>query len=209
MRKLIVALVFYMMSGFGISLTILANIGVSSFNSLNLSLANLTNIKIGTMTMMVNGLFLIGYIILTKGRYLRKYLMQSGSVLMLGQVINFFTYIVFRNIQITHYALALLVFLSGTIIAGFGTGMVLNLGYLSFPIESLCNVLAERYNIPFTRLRYGVDVFSVSCSLLISFVTHSPVYVREGTLISLVALSLTIGTTKRMYEKRNLDLKMS
>ncbi len=203
---LILSLLFYTLTGLGISLSIVANIGVSSFNALNLSLAAITTIKIGTMTTMVNSLFLAVYLLLTKGKRLSSYLIQAVSVLALGYVINFFVYNIFGQVVLTTYTSRLSLFVLGTLIGGFGTGMVLNLGVLAFPIESVCQFLAEKWQKPFASLRYGVDILSVALSLSFSLVS-SQLFVREGTLISLLLLSFTISLTKKMYElfwqKRN------
>lgn len=199
--RILISLLFYTLTGFGISLSILANVGVSSFNSLNLSLSELTIIKIGTMTTLVNGLFLFLFILLTRGKLLTSYLIQAISVLCLGQVINFFVYGVFGQLILNDYVSRLALFILGTIIGGFGTGMVLNLGVLAFPIESVCQILAENWQQTFARLRYGVDVISVSLSILISIITGGPLFVREGTIISLLLLSFTISLTKKQFER--------
>lgn len=206
--QLIMSLFFYLLTGFGISLTILANIGVSSFNSLNLSLAFLTSLKVGTVTVAVNTLFLVLYICLTKGTLWQKYLVQGISVVALGQVINFFTYKLFVSILVSTYLMRFILFSCGVMIAGFGTGMVLNLKLLAFPIESVCQNLAMNWDVPFSRLRYGIDLISIGLSLAISFVSQTTFFVREGTLISLVLLSFTISLTKKVFENRTAG-KMS
>lgn len=198
---LLLSLLFYTLTGLGISLTIVAQVGVSSFNALNLSLAHLFSLKIGSMTAIVNGLFLLLYIILTKGKLISSYLIQIMTVLALGYVINFFTYQVFTGLTINSYANRLGLFLLGSLIAGFGTGMVLNLKVLSFPIESVCQHLSAKWHVSFATLRYSVDIISVSLSLMVSFVNHSPVFVREGTLISLLVLTMTISLTKKAFNK--------
>lgn len=198
---LIISLLFYTLTGFGISLSILANVGVSSFNSLNLSLSELSSVQIGTMTTLVNGLFLLIFILLTRGKLITNYLIQAVSVLSLGQVINFFVYSVFADLVLTDYFSRLGLFILGTIIGGFGTGMVLNLGVLAFPIESVCQVLAEKWQRTFASLRYGVDIVSVTLSILISIIASGPLFVREGTIISLLLLSFTISLTKKQFER--------
>lgn len=198
--RLLLSLLCYSLTGFGISLTILADIGVSSYNAMNLSLAGLLSLKIGTMTIIVNSLFLLAYIILTKGKKIGSYLLQALSVFCLGFVINFFTYDVLGSIVLTHYVTKVIVFISGAIIGGIGTGMVLNLKLLSFPIESVCECLEARTSFSFAQLRYSVDVFSITLSILISLVIGGEFYVREGTLISLLLLSFIISQTKRIYQ---------
>ena len=46
--------IFYGLSAFGISLTIKAGVGVSSFNALNVTLATMSGIKVGTITTAIN-----------------------------------------------------------------------------------------------------------------------------------------------------------
>ena len=200
-NTLLLSLLFYTLTGFGISLTIIAGIGVSSLNAMNLSLAELFSLKIGTITALVNSLFLILYIILTKGKLLKTYLIQALSVFSLGFVINFFTYQLLGSITLTDYPTRLLLFIIASLIGGFGTGMVLNLKVLAFPIESVCQIISSQRAIPFSKVRYGVDIFSVGTSLVISLITQSDIYVREGTIISLILLSMTISITKSLYEK--------
>ncbi|HCZ38127.1 hypothetical protein [Brochothrix thermosphacta] len=197
---LFLSLLFYTLTGFGISLTIAANVGVSSFNALNLSLAGLFTVKVGTMTTIVNLCFLMLYIYLTKAKKPLAYLIQAIAVLSLGFVINFFTYQVFDAIQITHYASKLGLFMLGSIVAGLGTGMVLNLKTLAFPIESVCVEISNKHPIAFAKLRYGIDIFSVTISIIISVASSLPFVVREGTIISLVLLTFTISLTKKAFE---------
>lgn len=62
MKKILSSLFFYTLSGIGISLTLKADIGVSSFNSLNVAIASISEIKVGTITILMNTLFLILFI---------------------------------------------------------------------------------------------------------------------------------------------------
>lgn len=200
-KNFIYSFIFYSLSGFGISLTIRANVGVSSFNSMNVAISNATNIKVGTITLLFNLLFLLGYMTLTQFSKPVKYLLQAVSAICLGLVINFFTYYFFPNVIVSSYAPKLLLFIVGTIIAGFSVGMVINYDTITFPIESFCLVLADKIGSSFAKMRYLVDIISVIISLAISFFFNLPIFVREGTLISLILLSATINHTKEMYYK--------
>ncbi|MEG0327698.1 MAG: hypothetical protein RR565_03245 [Erysipelothrix sp.] len=201
MKKILYSLFFYALTGLGISLTIKANIGVSSFNSLNLSLSVISGIKVGTVSSLVNGAFIILYMILTGLKQRNEYISQGVSVYALGLVINFFVYTVFANVHLNSYLSQIICFMVGICISGFGTGMVLNLRVLAFPIESVCRILSEKTKVSFMKLRYSVDVLSISTSLIITFLTNSDLFIREGTVLSLFLLSFMIGITKKTYEK--------
>lgn len=198
MKQLIKSVFYYLVSAVGISLTIKANVGVSSFNSLNVSIANLFSIQIGTVTTILNVSFLLACIILDKKRKFSNYLLMLVAVMSFGEVINIVYYNLFSQFTIESYVMNVLVFLLGVFIAGFGTGQVLRLSLLKFPIESFCQLMAEKTPFKFSTYRYGVDVICVSLSLLLSFGFSLPIVVREGTIISLFLLSGVINWSKNL-----------
>jgi uncharacterized membrane protein YczE len=200
MKKFFISLFFYALSGIGISLTIKADIGVSSFNSLNVALAAVAHSQIGTITFLMNCLFLLLYILLSKPKMYVQYLMIFISVLSLGSIINVITYNLLGSFYLENYILRLLLFIFGTCLAGFATGMIIAIGVLSFPIESLCLRLSELTGYSFRCFRYGIDGCSILISLALSISYQQPLFVREGTLISLLLLSGVISVTKNSYE---------
>lgn len=62
------SLIFYFISALGISMTIKATIGVSSFNSLNTALSGVLSLKIGTITSLIN----IGFLLVCWGMDTQK-----------------------------------------------------------------------------------------------------------------------------------------
>ncbi|MDT2834213.1 DUF6198 family protein [Vagococcus carniphilus] len=204
MKKLCQSLFYYFISAVGISLTIKANVGVSSFNSLNVSIANLSTLQIGTVTTLLNISFLIGCVLLDKERSFPKYLLMLVAVMSFGEVINLVYYHLFSQFTIDSYLLNLILFLLGVVIAGFGTGQVLRLSLLKFPIESFCQLLAEKTSHSFSTYRYSVDIVCVSLSLILSFAFSLPIVVREGTIISLFLLSGVINWSKELFTRKTL-----
>ena len=201
MSPLLKSYIFYMLSAFGISLTLKANVGVSSFNSMNIAISNASNIKVGTITTILNMAFLLGFMILTHFSMKKKYFLQALSVILFGIFINFFTYTVLKNLVVENYVLRLLLISLGTTIGGLSVGMIISYDAITFPIESFCLAVAERTKFTFVKLRYLIDIFSVTVSLIVSFSFALPLYVREGTLISLILLSASMNFTKVMYSR--------
>jgi Predicted membrane protein len=196
MKKMIASLLFYVVSAFGISLTVVASVGVSSLNSLNLSLSEWTSVKVGTITTVINVSFLILCWLMDKQRTLIEYVTMLCALLLFGNVVNFFVYVVLAGIVMDQYSLRLVVFILGAVIGGFGTGQVLRLHYLKFPIEHFCNLLAEKTARNFQFYRYLVDVVCVVMSLVLTVILSLPLFVREGTVISLLLLSSVIHWSK-------------
>ncbi|MGX7328451.1 YczE/YyaS/YitT family protein [Enterococcus bulliens] len=195
-KKLIWSLFYYILSAFGISLTIKAFIGVSSFNSLNVTLSTFSSIKVGTITTMINLSFFILCILLDKKRTLSSYLTMLVTVLLFGTVINLFVYGILAPLTITAYLPRVLLFSIGTLIGGYGTGRALGIGTLKFPIEQFCLLLADKTKRTFSFYRYSIDIVCIALSLLLSIVYQLPIAVREGTIISLFLLSFMISFAK-------------
>jgi uncharacterized membrane protein YczE len=192
---------FYCLTGVGVSLTIKAGIGVSSFNSLNLALSEGLNMTVGTVTTVLNGLFLAAYMALERFIHPPRYLLQAAAVLCLGRVIDFFTFGVFAGLDPGRYAVRVALFILGTVVTGASTGLVLSLETLAFPIESACREAETLTGWPFRRIRYALDVVFVLGSLILSRVLGRTPFVREGTLISLFLLTASISAAKKTCGK--------
>ena len=195
-HNLLKSYIFYTTSAFGISLTIKANVGVSSFNSMNLAISNATDIKIGTVTIFFNLIFLVSYMVLTQFALRKKYALQVFSVVFFGVIINFFTYNVLKDLIVTNYLLRLLLISVGTTIGGLSVGMIIRYDAITFPIESFCLIIAEKTTLTFIKLRYFIDFVSIVTSILVSLSFNLPLFVREGTLISFLILSASMNFMK-------------
>lgn len=195
--------IFYIISALGVSLGIVANIGVSSYNSMNLAVATMSDIKVGTITTFFNIIFLLIYMILTKFNEKYKYLVQGVSVFMFGSFINYFTYNIFSGLSSLGYIQRLLIFSGGTVVSGLSIGIIIYYNIITFPLENVCIKISQMTKISFMKLRYLVDIFSLIISVGISMVGELPIYVREGTIISMFLLSLSINLAKDYAEKNN------
>jgi len=195
---------FYTLSAFGISLTILANVGVSSYNSMNLAIANASDIKIGTITIFFNSAFLLIYMMLTHFSYKYKYAVQALSVVMFGALINFFTYGLLDSIEVLQYAHRIGLIILGTSVGGLSIGMIVHYNVITFPLESLCLRVSELSGITFIKLRYLVDILSIAVSIIISTMNHLPLYVREGTIISMLLFSAMMNLSKEHLAKKDI-----
>ena len=116
--NLALSLMAFILTGLGTSMSIEGAIGISSFNALNYSLSNLFQMKIGTMTIILNLLFLFLYIVLTKGKFIVKYVFQLIAVSSIGIVINFFTYNIFDKMEVGNYFISVIYLVCGVFIGG-------------------------------------------------------------------------------------------
>lgn len=200
MKKVFQSILLYIISAIGISLTLKADVGVSSFNAMNLSISEWTSIKVGSMTFIANLIFLIGYICLCKKKDLRKFALMFISILSFGMVINFFLYTIFGTFHVENYLIRIGLFIFGTILAGGATGIILSLNIIPFPIECLCLRMADLTKHSFSQYRYCVDLFSIILSISLSLLYNLPINIREGTLISFFLLSGIISYTQLKFK---------
>lgn len=207
MKKVIQSILLYIISAIGISLTLKADVGVSSFNAMNLSISEWTSIKVGSMTFIANLIFLIGYICLCEKKDFRKFTLMFISILSFGMVINFFLYTIFGTFHVENYLIRIGLFIFGTILAGGATGIILSLNIIPFPIESLCLRIADLTKHSFSQYRYCVDLFSIILSITISLLYNFPINIREGTLISFFLLSGIISYTELKFKKLLAETK--
>jgi uncharacterized membrane protein YczE len=200
-RNLFWSIIFYGISALGISLTIKAAIGVSSFNSLNVSVTTITGIKVGTITTTINLLFLVSCWFLDHRQQnsyqkLVDYFTLVLALLFFGNLVNLFLYGMLSPVVLPNYFTRIICFIGGTLISGLATGQVVRLNYLRFPIENFCQLMAERTRFTFQQYRYGIDLICVCIAIGLSLCFAIPLAVREGTVISLFLLSGAISWSR-------------
>ena len=205
--NLALSLMAFILTGLGTSMSIEGAIGISSFNALNYSLSNLFQMKIGTMTIILNLLFLFLYIVLTKGKFIVKYVFQLIAVSSIGIVINFFTYNIFDKMEVGNYFISVMYLVCGVFIGGISVAFILALDTMSFPVEAFCLEIANMKNIKFSKVRRLIDIISVSVSLLITLLFSYPLVI---TVVSLLLFSIVIGYFHEKFMKieaiRNLKI---
>lgn len=203
-KSILISFVYYAISGLGLALTVKADIGVSSWNALILSISTLSSVKVGTITSIANISFLVLCFILDKDRTILKYLIMFLAQIGFGYVVNFFLYGILSSITLPTYVSQLAVFILGTVVSAYAVGRILYYKILQFPIENFCNLLAQRSKHSMKFYRYGFDIVSLIGSLVLTISFGLPIYIREGTIIALFLFSYIMAWS---YEKKGIDKK--
>lgn len=209
--KYLYSTIGFILLGLGISLQIKANIGQSMFNAFSLTLANMAGLNIGTTINCLNLLFFIAYVFVRKVPLKSNDIVQVVGTIMNGYIVNFFVYKVFIGLDLNSYILSLVVFLIGLAFSSISLGLILSIGIIKFPLESLCLAICNRFNLNLSKVRMKFDIFFAIITVLLSLTTKSQLFIREGTVVSFFLLSKLIGTSydmfKRKFEKDKLILK--
>ena len=201
-NKILISILFYFMVALGSSLIVKANVGMDAFYAFTNSLSVVTSIKIGTLVAAINGVFIVLFIILSKGKFIYVYILQIVSIVTLGSVINLLTYQVFNQFELTNYVMRLIFLVVGLGVSAISIGVVTVLHVITFPVEATCYQLEKNKIISFMKARYGIDVVLFVGSIAISYFFSIDYFIREGTLIAMLMFSLLLNASKSFVIKR-------
>ena len=195
----ILSFVFF---GFGISLQLKAAIGQSVLNALAVTLSYTIEMKVGTILNGINLLFFISYLLLRRSRLNYKDAVQILATIANGYIINLFLYHLLSVFTVESYFYRVMLYLTGLLIASISLGAILAIGIVKFPLESLCLVISEAYKKNFAAVRMSFDVIFLVVTLCLTLLSHAPLQIREGTIISIFLLSTLLGICYEFFRKR-------
>ncbi len=192
----------FVLLGLGISLQIKASIGQSMFNAFALTLSDTFNLKIGTILNIINLLFFTSYLIIRRTRLNYTDIVQVIATIANGYVINFFVYYVFSNLTIEIYIYKIIIFLIGLALSSINLGIILAIGIVKFPLESLCLIIGDILKKKLSTIRMSFDIIFLITTLGITFISGNTLYIREGTIISFILLSNLLGISYTFFKKQ-------
>ncbi|WP_080147289.1 YczE/YyaS/YitT family protein [Marinilactibacillus piezotolerans] len=178
---------------FSASLTIKAAIGLAAWDAIAQSLSHLSAIQVGTIGMVLNISCVVGQMILLKRTFPPRQFLQIPISVLLGVLINYFYYTFFASLTLDNYAVTLVIFLIGTVLASFAVSMVMVLNIITFPLEGFCMALAKKTKYHFAFIRQMVDILAIFFTLVLTFSLDVPMTAREGTVIGMLIFAPLMG----------------
>lgn len=205
MKKLLlrtlISLIFYIQFSFGAALTVISGVGVASVNAFALAISDLTLIKVGTLLAAFNIGFAILYAILTKFKYITLGIIQIIAFIIFGYVLNFLVYEVFNTFEFPNYVSRILSLTLGIVMAASAIGIVTFLRVITFPVEMVCHHLEVIGVMSFMKARYSLDIILIVLALLLALIFQTDIYLREGTIITVVLFSFVMSQSKNFIER--------
>lgn len=178
--------------GIGLAFILKASIGVAPYDAVSQSISKITSLKVGTVIIMLNFLFILGQIAIKKKRFKTVQLLQFVVIFIFGFIVNFFFYEVLK-FNVNSYFIKIALFLLGTFIVSFGVAGIMNIDIVYTPLEGFLNALAEATNGNFIIYRMAFDIFSIFLTLALAYSFNIPLAIREGTIISSLIFSPIMG----------------
>jgi uncharacterized membrane protein YczE len=90
----------------------------------------------------------------------------------------------------------------GLCLASISLGVILAIEIIKFPLEGLCIVISKKLEKQLSTVRLGFDLFFLISTLIITFLTRNYLYIREGTILSILLLSRIMGSMYNFMKKR-------
>ena len=167
-----------------VAFAIKAAVGVLPVDAAITSIATLIGMKVGTFSMLFHGSFFLGQIAIERKNFRRTELLQLLYITLGGSVLNFFLYVVLKNVTFSFYPLRLIVCVLAFAVSAFGCTLVLETHLMRTPMEGCIQMIAERIGTTMGRLRQKIDVVLVLLSVAISLIFGVEWTLREGTVIA-------------------------
>lgn len=202
-KQYVFYILFIIITACGDALAFKGSIGVNPWEVVCQTLNYMTAIKVGTLMIILNASMIIIEAILMK-KIKPIMLLQFVVSLLIGSIVNLIIYIFLGNLILTSYFSKLMLTIVGFIISAVGNGMLMKCQLAPFPYEGMCEQLSLKRNIDFAKLRQIFDAFCVILCIVVSFIGHYQLAIREGTIISMLIYSPIMG-----YVMRKSKLKFS
>ena len=167
-----------------VAFAIKAGIGVLPVDAAITSIATLIGMKVGTFSMLFHGSFFVGQILIEKKNFRKTELLQLLYITLGGSVLNFFLYVVLKNVSFTSYPLRLIVCVLSFVVSSFGCSLVLETHLMRTPMEGCIQLIADRIGTTQGKLRQKIDVVLVVISVAITLLFGVEWTLREGTIIA-------------------------
>lgn len=185
--RLIIAVLAQVILAIGIALLIKAGIGLGPVDAFNASLSQLTDITVGTMSILFNTFFIIGQIFVWRKNFTPIQYLQIPETVILGGMIDFFLIYVL-TFEISSYLISVIIFGLGLIIMSFSVGAINTSQVIYSPLEGFCLALESVTSFKFVQYRWGADILFIICSFLFVSMGADNV-LREGTIAVMLLFS--------------------
>lgn len=193
------------LTSIGVAIMIKTGLGLGPWDATALTFSYITGIKVGTMGMIFNFICIVGQIIILKSNFKGIKLLQIPIAMLLGHVINFVHYVVFKDLVINNYIVALISYILALICMSGIIGGIVELNLTTFPVEGLCLAISEKFNISFAKIRQLLDVVCIFLIVVLTLIFSVKWSMREATIMSMVIFAPVMGKfmplIRKIYKK--------
>ncbi|MGP1369653.1 MAG: YczE/YyaS/YitT family protein [Eggerthia catenaformis] len=206
-KRFILTIILVALQSAVVALTLKAAIGVGAWDAMGQSFSLLTNIRIGTIGIIMNATCVFIELCIMKKEFGIKNLLQLVPALVFGYIENFFYYDVFI-FEITSYWISLIVFTVSVMAASYIVGAIMLLNEMTFPLEGMCLVISNHFPVRFHMMRQAMDIVALAVSIILTLLFSQQWTIREGTIIATILYSqflhIAIKQETKLFTKLHL-----
>lgn len=174
-----------------------AGIGVTPVDATIATMSAIIGMKVGTFSMLFHGSFFLGQIILEGRNFRKTEFLQLLFITLGGSVLNFFLYVILKNVTFSAYPVRFLVMLAAFLISAFGCTLVLETRLMRIPLEGFLQLIAERIGTTLGNLRQKTDMALVLLCVALTLISGTDWTLREATVIA----ALIFGPAMDFWKK--------
>ena len=181
----------------GVVLSIKAALGTSPISGIPYVLNLITELSVGTTTIIVNVLIVLLQVILLRKRFQVIQLLQIPVCIVFGLLTDL-AMLCFEGMVLQAYWLQWLVCIGGILLVAVGVSFEVTANVVTLPGEGLALALCKLIPVKFGYVKIMVDVSLVVIAAALSFAfLHGLQGVREGT----AAAAIFVGMTARQLNR--------
>ena len=177
---------------FGVALSTKSGLGVSPSAGLPYLFSHIFPVSMGTLTTLVNVLFVVAQIALLRRNYKPVQLLQLLVVFVFGFFTDF-TISLVQPLELNGYAARLLLCVVSCAVMAFGVFLEVKAQLLVMASEGAISAVSQVFHLDFGKVKMGLDLSFVVLSAAVSLVWyHRLEGIREGTIIAAVLVGMLV-----------------
>ncbi len=193
LKKLFIIFISIIFVGIGVALTIVASVGVGSWDAMAQTASVITNTQIGTIGIILNCFCVFGQFIILRKEFSIRHVLQIPFSIILGIAINIALVTIIETVPLDIYWHRYIVLVIGYIVAAFGVAIVMSVNLVTFALEGLCVAAQKVLHIPFYKIRQIVDIICILLVIVVALLLNLEIYIREGTIIGMLIFGPLLG----------------
>lgn len=188
-------------SALGVALATRSDLGLSPLSLVPYVLSQKLPVTMGQLTTVVNTVFVLAQILILRKNYRLFSLLQLVIAAMYGEFVDLAMELTAWVVP-GAYPVQLGLSLLSVVFTGFGVFLTVRANLVVLASEGLVCAVAQVSGQEFGKLKIALDSSMLALGVILALVLfHSPVGVREGTIISAVGVGMTVRLFQRLTDR--------
>lgn len=187
---------------FGVSLSVLSELGVTPVSSLPKALSTITGMEMGNMLIVVQCACFVLQALFFEREYKVGFWLQVPSAILFGKLVTL-TSLFFEGIVLESYWVKLVVQVISIFIVGLGVELYMLPGVALQPMEGMVEQLHKKYGRSVAFYKNVVDISCVVLAVVLSLVFLGRLEgAREGTVMAAIGVGRAVWLFHKLFGAR-------